>query len=75
MKIFIISLLLSLVASQSPDLQEPPAGMSVSQCQHSPLDIVVSPQVRDAAAGTTMAGVAALLSSPVAWARVTVTDL
>ena len=74
MKIILISVLLSLVASQSPDLQEPPAGMS-SQCQQSPLDIIASPQARDAVAGITMAGVAALLSSPVAWARVTVTDL
>ena len=70
-----ISVLLGMVASQSPGLQEPPAGIITSVSQHSTVLDIVLHQVRGAVAGTTMAGVAVLQNSPVVWARVTVTDL
>merc|ERR1712183_299019 len=75
MKIIFISLLLTFVASQSPGLQEPPAGM-ITVSQLIPFILITEPpQVKGAVDGTTMADVAALLSSPVVWARETVTDL
>lgn len=73
MRIILISVLLSLAASQSVDIQEPPAGIIISVLvQYS---IVSANQVRGAVGGTTMAGVAALHNSRVVWVRVTVTDL